>query len=261
VGTQTHRREPGWYSNPDNPAAFRYWDGKKFTGDLRARDPSKPIVTIPKEPGWHPDPENTQYERHWDGAKFTGAPRAAAANALPEGWYLDPTNPANKRFWSGTEWTTPATGTQAPADTPPNYVAKDAMAAGSDTRGVITGNYIGAALFPLYGWIAAIYIGTSEKYTRVRRHAFGIAAVAVASAAVYVVVILLVTASHRDSHVASDLQGLLSDHGINATNVNCSHQSGNLYQCFATINGRQQFATVTDDGHAIYEQGISANGG
>jgi Protein of unknown function (DUF2510) len=71
----------GWYPNLNNPATFRCWDGKGFTGDIRTRDPSKPRITTPKEPGWHPDPENTQYERYWDGTKFTGAPRSAAAKA------------------------------------------------------------------------------------------------------------------------------------------------------------------------------------
>lgn len=251
----TGQREAGWYKNPANPATYRYWDGKRFTGDIRARDPSKPFV---RQVGWYADPENLQYERYWDGTKFTGTPRAAAAAAPPEGWYPDPTSPTTKRFWDGKEWTTPAAGTQASPDAPPNHVIPSPMAGGSDIRGVITGNYIGAILFPLYGWIAAIYIGTSEKYARVRRHAIGIAAVAVTSAVVYTVVILLVTASHQDSHVSSDLRSLLVDKGAaTVTNIRCAHQSGNLYDCSAIVDGQQGFASVTDDGRSIYEVGIT----
>jgi hypothetical protein len=64
-------------------------------------------------------------------------------------------------------------------------------------------------------------------------------------------------AAANDSRVVGDLKSLLDQHSIAYTDVTCTHQSGNHWGCLVTINGQQQFAQVTDDGHSIYEQGIA----
>ncbi len=53
---------PGFYPDPDDPYAERYWDGSNWTDEP---GPSAP------GPGFYPDPNDPQVERYWDGKKWT----------------------------------------------------------------------------------------------------------------------------------------------------------------------------------------------
>lgn len=224
----------GWYADPDNPATQRYWDGTQWLVPM-----AQPVT--------EPDPPTT-----------TAQP--AAQDELPaEGWYLDPDAPGKRRWWDGNR----LIGGYQPAepDDPalPPAAAEHSRAA--ENRTFLWTNYIAGALIPIWGYGVAIYVAVSEKHAKIRRHALGILAVAVLASGIYAVVIASSISSHQDVNAANDLQTLLTDHGVFASNVQCAHQAGNQYQCSATINGQQQFASVTDDGHQIYETGISASGG
>lgn len=229
---------PGWYADPENPDNRRYWDGQHW---LLPADNPQP----------EPEPPTVDDEEH------TGP--TADDVPLERGWYTMPDNSAVSRYWNGKRLASGDRTSQGEPELPRAMAAADEA---SSVRRFLWTNYILGALIPIYGWGAAIYVGVSEKYAAIRRHAIGIAAVALAAAAIYAVVIVSVNKSHQDRNVAADLQNLLQSNGVfGASNIDCAHQAGNLYQCSATINGQQEFATVTDDGHTIYEQGISTNGG
>jgi hypothetical protein len=125
-------------------------------------------------------------------------------------------------------------------------------------RGLLWFAYVGAIVIPIIGAIAAIYVGVSQRGATIRRHAFGIAAAAILSGVVWAVAISTFNSNHADTRVANDLKALLDQNGISYTDATCSHASGNQYSCIVdTISGSTP-VQVTDDGHTIYEQGISA---
>ena len=231
----TEAPAPGWYADPENPATRRYWDGRTW------------LAPVP------PSSATTE-----GAATLLGPP----AQRPRPGYFKDAADPTRRRYWNGkrlTQGTLPLDPNQPePPDLPAGAMEASAAAA---NRQFLWANYIIGALVPIWGWIAAIYIAVSEKRRSIRRHAIGSAAIALTAAGIYTLVIISVHNSQRDSSVASDLQSLLSSHGVSASDISCAHQSGNLYQCSATVNGQQQFATVTDDGSTIYEVGISSSGG
>lgn len=68
--------------------------------------------------------------------------------------------------------------------------------------------------------------------------------------------------ARSDSQVASDLATLIGTKSlervlIRPSRIACSHQSGNSYSCGFQWRGQQFVVAVTDDGHAISEQGFS----
>jgi hypothetical protein len=141
---------------------------------------------------------------------------------------------------------------QPPDETPPEDVRKD------DMHGLLWTAYVLAVMISIVGLCFALYIAVAEKTASIRRHAIGVAGVSILSMGVTALIVSVVLSASGDGRVAGDLTSLLSDHSVTATNVTCTHQSGNQYACFATIDGQQHSALVTDDGHAIYEQGIAA---
>ena len=134
-----------------------------------------------------------------------------------------------------------------------------AQARQREIRGNLWYAYVLAVLLAPVGLCYAIYMAVAEKMAPVRRHAIGVAAVSILSIVVSVLVYTMVIAPSADaSRVTGDLKSLLDSHSVAYTDVSCTHQSGNSWGCFVTINGQQQFAQITDDGHSIYEQGIAA---
>jgi hypothetical protein len=125
-------------------------------------------------------------------------------------------------------------------------------------RGLLWFAYVGAIVMPIVGAITAIYVGVSQRGETIRRHAFGIAAAAILSGVVWAVGISTFNSNHADARVAADLKALLDQNGISYTNANCSHASGNQYSCIVVTFSGSTPVQVTDDGHTIYEQGISA---
>lgn len=50
--TDTHTKAPGWYTDPEDPALIRYWDGQAWTSRLRPR------------PAWAPPLDDEAAARH-----------------------------------------------------------------------------------------------------------------------------------------------------------------------------------------------------
>jgi hypothetical protein len=51
----------GWYDDPDNQDRERYWDGERWTDDIRQKF----------QPGWYEDPKRFGSERYWNGSAWT----------------------------------------------------------------------------------------------------------------------------------------------------------------------------------------------
>jgi hypothetical protein len=79
--------QPGWYDDPQDPTAQRYWDGqnwmpirmrKPITGAAQPRVfsaevpgmPAQPPVTTPPLPDWYPDPSGKRGLMYWDGQQW-----------------------------------------------------------------------------------------------------------------------------------------------------------------------------------------------
>jgi Protein of unknown function (DUF2510) len=67
---------PGWYREPTDPSAARYWDGSTLHDEVR------PVLSPPAS-----------------AAADTGP---GAYRGLPAGWYRDDCEPSVARFWDGT---------------------------------------------------------------------------------------------------------------------------------------------------------------
>lgn len=126
-------------------------------------------------------------------------------------------------------------------------------------RGVLVCGYLVGALVPVVGWVTAVYIAVSERRGKIRRHAIGIAALALATAGIYLAILLSASGPRPDSAVASDLGSLMSSHGLPYVSISCAHQSGDQYSCIVTgATGQGTDVVVTDDGHNIIEQGLGS---
>lgn len=104
----------GWYDDPHDPAAYRWWDGlvwSRFTHDRAAAAP----------PGWYMNPEGSGATAWWDGTAWVeqievidlrelGAELGQTV-VLPvdvhhaPGWYADPRDVESWRWWDGASWT------------------------------------------------------------------------------------------------------------------------------------------------------------
>jgi hypothetical protein len=82
--------EPGWYDDPQEPTAQRYWDGQDWT-PKRQRKPmaggAQPRVVPTEVPGMPAQPS------------LTSQPRAAD-------WYPDPSGKPGLMYWDGQQWHT-----------------------------------------------------------------------------------------------------------------------------------------------------------
>jgi hypothetical protein len=180
---------------------------------------------MPQAPGWYPNPADATTLLWWNGTTFDGDPRPASSFA-----------------------------TTAVADAPAGPAAVNAPDAASLNGRDLAINYIVGAIFPIYGIVAALVIGVAKKYSDVRRHALGIAAITIIAAGIYLVIFTAGGAARSDTAVQNDLANLLSQHGTFVQGASCSHQNGSQYICFYTgVNDVQHTVQVTDDGHAISE--------
>jgi hypothetical protein len=127
-------------------------------------------------------------------------------------------------------------------------------------RGFLITAYVLAVLLPIVGILLALYTAVAQRRVAIRRHAIGIAGVAIVSGVVFAVVISAVNKTNQNANVASDLRSLLDRNSVPYSKVNvCVHQAGTQYVCMVTRKGQQIPVQVTDDGQNIYEQGISAS--
>lgn len=55
--------------------------------------------------GWHFDPVGSGQLRYFDGSRWTDQLRAAPEQVTPAGWYPDPDGTGNRRFFDGAQWT------------------------------------------------------------------------------------------------------------------------------------------------------------
>jgi hypothetical protein len=114
-----HLPPAGWYPDPLGEAGTRYWDGARWTQQVKD---TKEIQQSLPAAGWYPDPHGAG-SRYWDGAQWTDEVRGAQAlpartaglreperpnpsGPLPAaGWYPDPLGEVEARYWDGTQWT------------------------------------------------------------------------------------------------------------------------------------------------------------
>lgn len=155
------------------------------------------------------------------------------------------------------------TGARTEAPTNQSYtVPVGHEPSGGDPRNNFVGAYVLAVLIWPIGLVWAIYIAVAERMAPVRRHAIGVGAVSLITAAVSIFIVTTVIApASNDRNVVADLKSLLDDHAVDYSSVQCTHQSGTQYVCavYPTDGGKPQFAQVTDDGNSIYEQGIDGS--
>lgn len=190
-------------------------------------------TAAPRTPGWYPNPDDPSTVRWWNGTNFDGAARTPDSLTADKG---EPTP----------EIVTPTANPEtAPVEL--NVLPKS-------TTGRLVMAYIVSILIPVAGVVIAAYVAVAERCAPVRRHALGIGVAALLASGAYLFIFLSGNAARTDNAVQSDLSSLLLTNGaVIATDVRCSHQSGNQYICFYNANGIQHSALVTDDGHSISE--------
>lgn len=142
--------------------------------------------------------------------------------------------------------------------TPP--VSPELRPIATSDRTVLIWGYTLGVLIPIIGWAIAIHIAVGQSRAKIRRHAIGVGALALTTFGIYLAIILSLGGPRSDSAVTSDLGTLLTGNGIAYQSIQCTHQSGNQYACLVTTTGTGGpiGVQVTDDGHSIEEQGISA---
>jgi len=103
----------GWHPDPWHPGQQRWYDGVKFTEEVRT--PTGGIRTAPKQfapadPGWYPDPWRVGRARRWDGQQWTDATQGETEGTgsgpdmgSPPGWYRYPDSGGEERthWWDG----------------------------------------------------------------------------------------------------------------------------------------------------------------
>jgi hypothetical protein len=130
--TQAPQRQQvpaGWFPDPTNEAAERYWDGGRWTEEIRSSTPTATVQTQAPQrqqvpAGWFPDPKNEAEERYWDGERWSEQVRGGlvvtsaqtpptTSEQIPAGWFPDPKNEAEERYWDGERWSEQVRGLRA----------------------------------------------------------------------------------------------------------------------------------------------------
>jgi serine/threonine-protein kinase len=102
---------PGWYRDPSDPAAARYWDGTALSEERRAAPPRDGQVTsagrtsAPATFAAAGAAAPSSAGASSATATLTGVAPDPAPASSPPGWYPDPSSPAIARFWDGLRWT------------------------------------------------------------------------------------------------------------------------------------------------------------
>ncbi len=128
----------GWYDDPLDPSALRWWDGAVWSGSTHPR-----AATAPVAPGWYERPETPGVHDWWDGSRWVdrddveitdletidldvdlrdipldrhlGSPAVPLVVHHAAGWYADPSDAYAWRWWDGAEWTAHTHTTHAQA--------------------------------------------------------------------------------------------------------------------------------------------------
>ncbi len=122
------RLTAGWYPDPDDPTAERWWNGSQWTshsrqavllsGDagLEGESPrawstaDAPLATLMDVA---PAQTSTAYTSTFSGYDMTRQPSPPAPLFIQPGWYPDPSGVPAQRWWDGAAWsehTAPAAG-------------------------------------------------------------------------------------------------------------------------------------------------------
>lgn len=130
----------GWYTDPEDGALQRFWDGSRWTS---SRMPL--IEAVPLE-GTDPKPVES--------GRYASDTRVAEdADLPPAAWYTDPENSGGMRYWDGARWTEHRT----------DYVA--APPKRKTSEGMVAAGYILAFLFPIAGVvIGAMLTGRHNRH-------------------------------------------------------------------------------------------------
>ena len=89
----------GWYDDPADPGARRFWDGDEWTVLVAGGD-SATTAAI-SDPGRDPSAEPEPRPQH-----------------PPSGWYADPADPGRRRYWDGAAWTSRVITRATPSASP-----------------------------------------------------------------------------------------------------------------------------------------------
>lgn len=121
--------QAGWYDDPTDPGAMRWWDGVAWSTSTQVRP--EPVVAVPA--GWYERPGRPGVRDWWDGTAWVerdaveitdleqidldvdlrdipldrelGSPRVPHVVHHAAGWYADPLAEADWRWWDGESWT------------------------------------------------------------------------------------------------------------------------------------------------------------
>jgi hypothetical protein len=105
--------KPGWYANPDDPRALRYWDGRSWTSRSRS------------QPNWASrsevfEPNYEEVDRSVEGPVHPHEVRErVASGAWPRGWLLPWRARQPERGWSHVSGTHPSLGSRPRWSQPP----------------------------------------------------------------------------------------------------------------------------------------------
>jgi uncharacterized RDD family membrane protein YckC len=141
----------GWYPDPEQAGAQRYWEGQAWT-DQRRPIPAPIPPTIPA--GWYPDPEQAEGQRYWDGQAWTDQRRpmappvgAAAVGGVPDAGTWPTAVPASY-------------GYQAPAGSPGMYYDPESgLTLPQGVQLATVGRRIGAFFLAIPLAIGTLFIG------------------------------------------------------------------------------------------------------
>ena len=119
----------GWYDDPQDPLALRWWDGDGWSSSTHPRSHALAVA-----PGWYERPERPGGPDWWDGSRWVdredveitdlesidldvidirdiplgrrlGPPVVPHVVHHPAGWYADPRDVSAWRWWDGESWT------------------------------------------------------------------------------------------------------------------------------------------------------------